>query len=74
MKQESSLVKSLISSSHINKKKKTDKGYFTKNSETLIPFLSKKQKNEIRVFFKEDNNKLMQQSYINSEYIKKYYL
>ena len=74
MKLESSLVKSLLSSSHVNKKKKTDKGYFTKDGKTLIPFLSDRQKKEIRMFYREDNNKLMHQSNINSEYIKKNYL
>lgn len=54
----SDLVQSLMSNSHVNKKKKSDSGYYTKDGSTIIPFLNSTQKDEIKSFFLDDNLKL----------------
>lgn len=53
-------VMEYLSSSHVNKKKKSEAGYYTKDGETLIPFLSSDQKNTIRQYFSDDTNMLQE--------------
>ena len=52
---DSEFVKDSLSRSHVNKKKKSSKGYYTKDGSILIPFLSSEQKTMIRNFFVQDN-------------------
>lgn len=49
------IVENLLSKSHVNKKNKNCKGYFTKEGDVLIPYLNEKQKCEIRKHFEMDN-------------------
>ena len=71
---EFSVVRDSLLNTHINKKKKSSKGYYTKDGSELIPFLNYNQKLQIKSFFNEDNLKLQDFLGIHTETIKQKYI
>lgn len=68
------VIKNLLSNSHVNKKKKSPKGYFTKDGSKIIPFLSNEDKIKIKNYYHEDNKKLMNYLEKDSDLIRERYL
>lgn len=58
MEIEPNIVRNFMLDSHVNKKKKSSKGYYVKDGSVLIPFLTSSQKQQILSFFEKDNLKL----------------
>ncbi len=54
------LVEKHLSTSHVNKKKKSSEGYYTKDGSVLIPFLSPEQKGHIQDYYANDNKGLQE--------------
>ena len=68
------VIKNLLSNSHVNKKKKSPKGYYTKDGSDIIPFLSNEDKRKIKDYYREDNKKLMNYLVKDSDLIGQRYL
>ena len=52
------LIKDYMGRSHVNKKKRNSKGYFTRDGTVLVPYLTELQRQAIQAFFEEDNRDL----------------
>lgn len=66
------LVKEAYRSQRINQKRKSEKGYYTVQSDILIPFLSPEEKEIIKLRFKKSNINLMNLSGIQRDKMERY--